>query len=84
MKESTDNGVDFEMEELQRKELAAINSKVIRFDGKETDTSMLTESEKKIFWRQYTVADIDKRSGIQVIKDRQRLQNEYNYLNGKI
>jgi len=84
MIESTDNGVDFEMQELQRKELQAINNKVIRVAGKETDTSMLTESEKKIFWNQYVVADYDKRSGLQVINDRQRLRNQYNYLNGRI
>jgi len=79
-----ENGIDFEMSELKRKELAAINNKVIRVTGKETDTTMLTESEKKIFWNQYTVAATDKRTGMQVINDRQRLQNEYNYLNGKI
>lgn len=83
MRKSTDNGCNFELQELQRKELAAINKKVIRIVGKATDTTMLTASEKKIFWNQYVVSPTDKRTGLEVINDRHSLQNEYKYLNGR-
>ena len=88
MKQSTDNGVDFEMEELLRKEEQMIRDKyLVTKDNGFTyyDTSKMTPEDLKLHESHRPFKDSgDNRTGLTVMNDRMRLQNEYNYLNGRI
>lgn len=92
MKESTDNGCDFEMQELERLQLERIKDKITVTNPngwKIVNTTLLTEHEKKIYLNSLGNSneedDYDrfKRSN-EWSKFQQQRQNDCNYLNGKI
>jgi len=90
MKESTDNGCDFEMQELERLQLQRIKDKitVTKPNGwKIVNTTLLTEHEKKIYLNSLGNSneedDYDKWKRINENNQyRERLRNEYNNLKG--
>jgi len=91
MKESTDNGCDFEMQELERLQLQRIKDKitVTKPNGwKIVNTTLLTEHEKKIYLNSLGNSneedDYDRWKRINENNQyKERVRNEYNYLNGK-
>ncbi|HRN42822.1 MAG TPA: hypothetical protein PK649_12225 [Vicingus sp.] len=91
MKESTDNGCDFEMQELERLQLQRIKDKITatKPNGwKIVNTTLLTEHEKKIYLNSLGNSneedDYDRWKRINENNQyKERLRNEYNYLNGK-
>lgn len=95
MIESTDNGVDFELQEFERqrqerinKEKQMIRDKYLRKanDGSDFfDVLSMTPEDLKLHESHRPFKhNGDNRTGLQAIKDRQQLRNEYNYLNGRI
>lgn len=87
-----ESGIDFEMQELERLQLQRIKEKitVMKPNGwKIINTTLLTEHEKKIYFSDWGNSnEEDEYDRNERIKEnnsyRRRLQNEYNYLNGKI
>lgn len=92
MIESTDNGVDFEMQELERMQLQRIKDKITTTypnGWKFENTTLLTEEEKKIYFSDWGNSneedDYDRfKRGQEWSKFQQQRKNEYNYLNGTI
>lgn len=89
------NGLDFELQEFERQRQERINKEkqMIRDkylikakDGSDFfDVAAMTPEDLKLHesHRHFNHSG-DNRTGLQVIKDRQQLRNEYNYLNGRI
>lgn len=92
MRKSTDNGVDFEMQELERMQLQRIKDKITTAypnGWKFENTTLLTEQEKKIYFSDWGNSDEeDEYDRLMKTKEnneyKTRLRNEYNYLNGTI
>lgn len=83
MMKEPQNGVDFEMQELifqyeQRKRLIDLNAGFTENPYAERIEMLKRKRERG------TIDKFDNRKGLEVIKDRQNLNNEKNYLNGKI